>query len=294
MKKWIMAARPWSFPASLMPALVAIAYVFFMDSAFANVNWLLGLLAALGAVVFHCAGNLLSDYFDFKHGVDTAENLTSSNRTMVDGVLSPQSVLRFSLVMFAIGIAIGLVLTFRCGLPILYMGLIGFFLSVFYYKFKFSALGDLNILITFGMLIALGVVYTLTQQFFPKILCVSLPTGLLVVSILHANNTRDRDLDASAGIKTFAMFLGLRGSRIYYALLQFGAYVLVVLDVMLQILPLWSLLVFLSLPMAIKNVKSIYGSDDMSTIAALDGASAQLVMLFSLLLAISCLCAGLL
>lgn len=34
-KDWIIAARPWSFPASTMPALIAVSYAFYMQSKMA-------------------------------------------------------------------------------------------------------------------------------------------------------------------------------------------------------------------------------------------------------------------
>lgn len=286
MKKWFLAARPWSFPASAMPALTAIAFVFLTRDFFEEIDWVAGVLAAIGAVVFHWAGNLISDYFDYKHNVDSTDNPNPSNRMIVDGIVTPRQILKYGLTVLSLGIVIGLYLTFRCGLPVLYIGLVGSLLTVFYYRLKYSALGDIDILLTFGICIPLGVTYCLTGQIYPRVLAVCLSVGFLVVSILHANNTRDRDNDGKAGIRTFAMIIGLKHSRRYYAILVSSAYLLVTADVLLGILPWTALLVFLTFPIGYKNIQKMYDNEDFKSIVTLDGESAKLVMLFSLVLAI--------
>jgi len=52
-KNWIIATRPWSFPASTMPALVAISYIFFLKNEMTvDINWWYGVLALIGAGIF--------------------------------------------------------------------------------------------------------------------------------------------------------------------------------------------------------------------------------------------------
>ena len=293
MKKWILATRPWSLPASVMPALVALAYVFFHKDVFSSPDWPAGIAALIGAAIFHLAGNLISDYFDYKKGVDSIDNIGQTNLTIINGVLSAKQVLMFGFILLIIGAAIGFLLVFRCGLPLLYIGIIGTALTVFYYLLKSTALGDLDIFITFGLLIALGTCYVTTGELHWPVLAVSSASGLLIVGILHANNTRDRKNDNRAGITTFAMLLGLCGSKIFYTALLIGAYLIVATDIVLGLLPLTSAIVLLSLPIAIKNIRAMLRCKEMTEIAALDGQSAQLVMIFSLLVAASCFIAPL-
>ncbi len=287
--KWISATRPWSLPASVMPAVTALAYIFLRQDRFPETDWFAGVVALAGAAVFHLAGNLISDYFDFRHGVDSRDNIGRTNLTIVDGILKPETVLAYGFGLLALGCAIGLLLAVRCGLPILYIGLAGVPLTVFYFRMKFSALGDADIFVTFGLLIALGVVYAATGVVYPGIFAVSAAVGLLIVAILHANNTRDRVNDARAGITTLAMKIGLKRSKFFYIFLVAGAYLLVLADICLGILPPASALVLLSAPAARANIRAMLGARNMEEIAALDGLTARLVLLFSLLLTLSCL-----
>ena len=49
LKEWVLTTRPWSFPASAMPVLVTMAWVFTTVSR--DANWLLGLWALVNIVL---------------------------------------------------------------------------------------------------------------------------------------------------------------------------------------------------------------------------------------------------
>lgn len=292
MNKWILATRPWSFPASAMPALVAIAFVFWADNT-AEVSWINGVIALLGAILFQAAGNLISDYFDFKHGVDHGDSFGSS-RLIVNGTFAPATILRFGLVVLGLGALVGLGLYFMSGAQVLWIGAVGVLGTFFYYRLKYVALGDLVIFLLYGQLIALGTAYVMTNELVWNILWVSAPVGFLVVNILHANNTRDILHDGQAHIKTVAMLLGIEGAKLQYTLLALGSYVTILGLVLARVLPLLSLITLITLPIALKCIGRIRQAQVMTpeVIKDLDGESAKLVMLFSLLLAISCFVAG--
>lgn len=291
MNKWILATRPWSFPASATPALMAFAYVFWMRYAgpsFSPIDWVAGLWAILGAVLFQIAGNLISDYYDFRRGVDRKDTFGSS-RMLVDGLFSPRTIWIFGAVALAAGTFLGLWLAMRCGVQLLWMGAIGVLAAYFYYVLKYHALGDLLIFIIYGQLIALGTTYVMTSVVDWSVLSVSAPIGFLIVNILHANNTRDIRDDSKAGIHTQAMLLGLRGSKIEYTVLTLAAYVAVVALVVMRMLPLLSLVVLITLPIAIKNIRLILQAkvERPEIILGLDAVSAQLVLVFGLLLTLA-------
>lgn len=293
-KQYLIAARPWALPASTMPALVAISYVFLIRHELLNINWWYGVLALFGAAIFQTAGNLISDYFDYKYGVDRTETFGSS-RMLVDKVFSPKTILRYGLILLLIGCLIGIYFLFNTSYNLLGIGLIGVFCTFFYYKLKFNALGDLTIFIIYGQLIALGTYLVMTNQLRGNILLISASLGFLIINILHANNTRDIKHDGEANIKTQAMVLGVKKSITQYILLSYGAYFIILLCVVLGILHWLSLIVFITLPVLLKNIKVMKTAqvEKPELIKDMDAATAQLVMMFSLLLAISNFAAGL-
>jgi 1,4-dihydroxy-2-naphthoate octaprenyltransferase len=187
--------------------------------------------------------------------------------------------------MLLIGILLGLYLMMRTGLPLLFIGLVGVLSTTLYYKFKYVALGDLMIFICYGLAIALGTVYVMTGQLVWAVLPVSAPLGLLIVAILHANNTRDIEQDRSAGIRTLAMNQGLEGAQVTYQAFLLTAYLLVALLVMLKLTSPYTFLVLLSFPLAMKNIRQMNRAtmDYPGAIQTLDARTSLLVMLFGLL-----------
>ena len=293
-KDWIIAARPWSFPASTMPALIAVSYAFYVRSNVQlDANWLFGILAILGAAVFQASGNLISDYFDYKHKVDRAETFGSS-RMLVDGVFKPSTILYYGLTLLVIGSVIGLYLLLNTSVSLLWIGAIGVIGTYFYYKLKFNALGDITIFVIYGLLISLGAYLVVTNMLSWQILLIGAAPGFLIVNILHANNTRDIKHDGEALIKTQAMLLGVKNSIYQYIILGIGAYIIIVMAVVFGILHPLCLVVFLTFPVLMKNIKQISQADvnKPELIKDMDARSAQLVMMFSLLLAVANFIAG--
>ena len=223
MKRWIIAMRPWSFPVSAAPVILTATYLMLRGYA---VDWLLALWALVGNMLFHAAGNLISDYYDFRKGVDTNPEVGGS--AITGGSMTAHEVHVFGLVMLAVASVNGLLMMLFTGWELLLYGAVGAFLAAFYPWFKFHALGDLDILFTFGIIPTLGTAYAILPEH-PSImgpeaymLCdalwVTLAFATVTVAVLHANNSRDAACDGNAKIRTFAMLIGARASRIVYYL----------------------------------------------------------------------------
>ena len=288
-KNWLIAMHPWSFPASAMPALIAFTFVFYSYSigVLTDINWMNGVLAVVGAVIFHAGGNLIGDYYDFIYEVD-GEEKTGPVRLLVTGYFKPKTILIYSFVVLLVGIILGIYLITQSGFSLFYIGLAGILSVFFYYRLKYVALGEVVIFISFSQLVALGVVYVMTNQLIWGSLLVAAPVGLLIVGILQANNTRDLVLDKAAGIQTQAIKLGIEGSKIFYQSLLLAPYILVAIIVMADLLHSLSFLVLLSFPLALKNIKKMkqVRLDALHEIGTLDVDTSKLVGAFSVLLII--------
>ncbi|MBR5183457.1 MAG: prenyltransferase, partial [Bacteroidales bacterium] len=139
-KDWLIATRPWSFPASAMPVLVTLGYLFWKGM---EVNRGIGIFTILNVVLFHAAGNTWSDYYDYKKGVDRED--TVGGLSIVSGQFAPEEIKRLSLGLFAVAVAGGLALVWLTGVTTLYFGLAGALLAVCYPWLKYRALGDVDI-----------------------------------------------------------------------------------------------------------------------------------------------------
>ena len=288
LKEWFMVTRPWGYALSIMPAALAVAYVFFENSVTPlDVNWWYGILAVIASPILQAGGNMMSDYYDYKNNVDRKETYGSS-RMLVNKQFEPREVYWFSISMMVIGNIIGIYLLLNTSWHLLWIGLAGIIGSYFYFFMKYRALGDLNIFIIYGQLISLGTYLVMTNALSWKMLLVAAAPGFLIVNVLHANNTRDIKHDGVAKIKTAAMLLGIKGSIIYYFAFTIGAYLLIVLCVIFGIQHWATLLIFISLPMALKLMKQMSTADKEKpeNIQKLDEGTAQLVMVYMLLLVI--------
>ncbi|NQT50979.1 1,4-dihydroxy-2-naphthoate octaprenyltransferase [bacterium] len=286
---WLQASRPFSFTGSALPVLLGAALAGWHG---VPARWELLPLAFLGCVLLQAGANLVSDYYDYRRDVDRPGTLGSSG-VILGGLLSPRAVLAGGLVCFGVGVAMGLVCVVVRGVPLLVIALCGLLGGTFYTAppigLKYRSLGDVVIFVLFGPLIVVGSYLTLTGGYTHGVLLASLPTGLLIDAVLHANNLRDIPHDGAVGVRTLAGILGHRGAqRMYYALVV-GAYVGVAAMVAGRVLPAWTLLVFVSAPIAIRNLRVVHASQPghPESIATADVQTAQLHLLFNVLYALS-------
>jgi 1,4-dihydroxy-2-naphthoate octaprenyltransferase len=287
---YIQAVRAFSFPASMIPCLLGAMFALLMGNS--NVTWYLMPFIVVSLLLLHSASNVISDVDDYRLGVDD-KNTLGGSRVLPDNLLPPKKMFRFGLTLFALAVVFGLPIIFDRGLIILWFGLLGILGGFFYtgrpIGFKYIALGDIIIFLMYGPAIVSGTFYALTGTYHLTVVLSSIPLGLLVAGILQANNLRDIIHDRKANIKTLATIFGEGFAKGEYVFLITGAYLTVVILVLLNILSLWALLVFISLPVALKNLNMIKGVniEDTGKIAMLDAMTAQLTLMFGVLLSIS-------
>lgn len=281
---WMIAIRPWSFPASAMPVIVTICYLFWKG---ASINWLYGLWALVNIVIFHAAGNTWSDCFDFKRKVDRED--TFGAKTLTGGMFTLKEMLTLSIVLTLVGTAAGLALVALTGLPLLWIGLAGVVCTLLYPFLKYNSLGDLVIFITYAFLPTTGVSFIVTGGIDWSVLLIAVPVGLITDGILHSNNTRDILHDRRAGINTLAMNLGSKVSAWMYGFEVIFPYVWTAVLSIAGILPLSTVIIFLTLPVAIACARTMMNSINggSKVIADLDVRTANLQLMFSVLLSMA-------
>lgn len=283
LKEWFAVTRYWSFPVSVMPVVVTTAYLAWTFEA-SLINWLNAVLALVGIVFFHAGGNVISDWADYRSGVDNENAFAVPN--LVFHKFKPLEYLKFGTVLLAIGVAIGLVLVLRTGWTLLLVGLLGALLTVGYSFFKYRALGDLTIFLNFSILPILGTTYVAIGSFYWDALVLAVPIGLITVAVLHANNTLDTESDRAACIKTFAMLIGVKASARLYVAYMIIPFVCVFVSVLIGRLPWLSLLSLIALVPAAGNIRAArqYVDKGKDALMGLDQKTAQLQLSFSVLL----------
>jgi 1,4-dihydroxy-2-naphthoate octaprenyltransferase len=297
LKKWYVAIRPFSLPASAVP--VIFGTVTAVTAGNASFRPLLFLLSLAAMMAIHGGANIINDIVDYRKGLDTV--VTPVSGAMVRGWFSLRTSLIGAAAFFIFGSLLGLVIALHTGPYILYLGVAGVAIGIFYtlapIGLKYRGLGDLAVFLDFGTFGALGAwtVQSYTPSWTPVIW--SIPISLLVVAIVHANNWRDSRTDGAGGFRTVAQCLGDSGSLCYYGFLIFSPFFLITAFIILSGLkwtshsmPYESLMTLCATPMAVslwKKALRRHNPDKPLDFVTLDGATAQYSMVFGLLYSLS-------
>eukprot|EP00611_Tribonema_gayanum_P016762 TRINITY_DN29173_c0_g1_i1.p1 TRINITY_DN29173_c0_g1~~TRINITY_DN29173_c0_g1_i1.p1 ORF type:complete len:290 (-),score=95.99 TRINITY_DN29173_c0_g1_i1:177-1046(-) len=274
---YIVATRPWSFTVPVMGVLLTSALVHAQHGMPLLNRGCLEVMTL--CICLQAAGNLLNSVFDYTYGVDNPA--TIGDRCLVDKKITVRGALLFALILATTGSWLVIPKLLAPDRQFLYVFLASIALAVSYtappFKLKYRAMGDAVIFICFGPLTMTGAAIVMTGAPQYWVLPYALPVTLLTEAILHANNTRDIKEDARCGIKTVAMLLGYQRSRTLYYAMVAGAY-LSALALSMQYVG--CCLVLLSVPLALSTLRSF----SPPTMANMDEKTAQLHLLFSLLL----------
>jgi 1,4-dihydroxy-2-naphthoate polyprenyltransferase len=280
---WWLAARPWSFTASLIPVLLGA-----MVAAYGGkFNLWLFALTLVGSVAIHAGTNLINDYYDYKKGADTEKSLGQGG-AIQKGQLTPRQVFFGGVVAFALGSIIGLYLVSVTGPFILFLGVLsvlaGFFYTAGPAALAYIGLGEITVFIFMGPVMVIGAYYVQAQRFGLDILLASLPIGFLVAAILHANNLRDLEEDRAIGKRTLATILGRSRANLEYYILVGGTYLSLLLTILLNISPWYTLVTALTLPAAVALMRRVSVNTEPAALNPVLRKTAQLHMRFGMLL----------
>ena len=247
MKSWILAARPKTLSAAVVPVLVGTALARF-------INWPAFACALLGAILIQIGTNLVNDALDFKRGADTAERLGPLRVTQA-GLLSAKAVMTGAIVCFAIAALCGIPLIMRAGWPLLAIGVTSIVAAYAYtggpYPLAYHGLGELFVMIFFGFVAVGGSYYVQTLTFDIRSLIAGFAVGCLAVALLAINNLRDVQSDRVSNKKTLAVRFGEAFGRYEIAACVILPFIAIA---MLSIYPL------IALPIAIVLLRRVWRS----------------------------------
>jgi 1,4-dihydroxy-2-naphthoate octaprenyltransferase len=259
--RWV--ALPNSAMACFLGGLLAYAHGAF--------NLLYFSIAFLGVMVVHLGTNLLDDYADLKAGGTGLRDAVQSESTdpirtvkapyVLSGDIKINQLLIAAFILFALGIAACIYLTIRSGWPVAVIAAAGAVISFFYsmppLKFSYRGLGELVVSASMGPGICLGTYYAVTGSFSWEPVLIALPVGILVGLILFVHSVMDYRPDMAVNKRTLVSVVGSQARAI--AMLPFilaAAYGIIILGIITGILPSTTLLVLLSLPMAVSFIQT--------------------------------------
>jgi 1,4-dihydroxy-2-naphthoate polyprenyltransferase len=278
-------ARPFSFTASTVPVAVGGA----LAAVEGKFDWTLFLVSLVAGVLLHIGTNVTNEIYDVRKGVDTIVSPRASH-AIVKGRISDREAYVVAVAAFALAFALGLYLVSVRGWPVVALGLAGLIGGYTYtappFQYKFSPYGIPLVFMLMGPLMVVGSYFVITGTIDWSALAISIPVGFLVAAILHGNEWRDISEDARAGARTFSVRMGRQAAHWLYLALVVGAYIALTVAVLAALLPTWTLLAILSLPLLVRQIRSAeFGaSGQQRAIAMIDLQTAQLHAAFGYLM----------
>ena len=225
-KALVLTARPKTLAAAVVPILVATALARAEGGA---VTWWISALALLSAVMIQVGTNFVNDALDFVKGADR-ETRTGDARASQSGWFSHRAVIRMGFGCFALALVLGVPLVWQGGWPIVIIGLTSLALGYAYtggpFPLAYVGLGDLFVILFFGLVAVGGVFFLQTQSYSTPAVIAGVQIGLLATVLIAINNLRDLDQDKLVNKRTLAVRLGARVGRFEVPALFVGAFAL--------------------------------------------------------------------
>ncbi len=248
----LKATRARTLPVMVVPVIIGAVLAWEQGFSF---QWGLFLLTFVGALAAHLGANVINDVFDFSEGTDQAAQqlmpqgttLATGSQELMSGSVSLKAFRGVAIVLFAIALLCGIIIAFARPWALAF-GVAGFLLAFFYVApplrlaYIGRGLGEIDILISFGILPLVGAYYVQSGSITTSALLASLPIGLYTTAVLYFHHFLHWRADAEVGKVTPIVALGERNARIVGAILLLLIAFTIILDISLQVFPWYSFL----------------------------------------------------
>jgi 1,4-dihydroxy-2-naphthoate octaprenyltransferase len=248
MNPWILAARPRTLGAAIVPVAAGCALAF----SAGGFDPVASVLALACAILIQIATNYFNDAIDHVKGADTASRLGPVRATSAR-LLSPRSMITGGAVCLILATIVAIPLVLHGGWPILALGIVSLFLAYAYtggpFPLAYLGLGEIFVVLFFGVFAVAGTFFLNTLEWSVASVLAGLQIGLHSSVLLAVNNLRDLETDHAANKKTLAARFGLNFARRENAALVVAPFILGILWLPLGYL--WAfLLPVMTLPLA--------------------------------------------
>jgi 1,4-dihydroxy-2-naphthoate octaprenyltransferase len=277
--------------ATIVPVLLGIL----IAARNGSFDLVAAVLTIVGASFVQLGLNVANDVFDTMQGADDANvtptQYSGGSRVIQYGLVTFRQMASLATIFYVIAGVVGLLLlATRGSTPLLVIGVVGFVVSLGYtappLKFVYRGLGEIAVATGFGPLMLLGAYVVQTRgglSWEPFV--ASIPVALLVALILYVNEIPDRRGDARAGKRTLPVRFSPRAVIGGYNVAATAAYVVLALGVAAGFLPVPVLLMFLTVPLALRVSRGLAPNyDNPYALMAVMGNNVQLHLRAGLLL----------
>jgi 1,4-dihydroxy-2-naphthoate octaprenyltransferase len=205
---YILAARPKTLPAAIVPVWLGCVLAWYLAGEFDG--WL-AIYTLMGAVWIQIGTNFFNDAIDSDKGADTEKRL-GPIRATASGKLSRRTVYGAAIACLLIASVFGYLLFQSRGWMIIAIGIPSLYLCYGYtggpWPLAYKGLGEIFVILFFGLLAVAGTVFIQLGAWRWEAVLLGLQTGLLSAVLISINNLRDRAEDKGNNKRTIAVLLG--------------------------------------------------------------------------------------
>jgi len=259
MKIWLAAFRLRTLPLSLS----CIGMAAFLAAAAGKFNGLLFALCCLTTIFLQILSNLANDYGDSINGADHAGR-KGPQRAVQSGVITSaqmrKAVVIFTILCLVSGIGLILIafgLDWNALLFFLVLGLLCIVAAIAYTvgrkPYGYAGLGDLSVLIFFGLVGVMGSLYLFTRRVDYVDILPALSCGFFSIAVLNVNNVRDIESDRQAGKFSIPVRIGRNRAIVYHWFLLGAGTAAAIIYTLLRYQSPWQ---FLFLPVVVLFVRN--------------------------------------
>lgn len=226
LKIWISAFRLRTLPL----ALSSIAMGTFLAVFVGNYNLSVFFLCITTTTLLQILSNLANDYGDSIHGADSKDR-KGPQRAVQSGQISQKAMFQAVIISGILAFISGLILiiisidSWQLFFTFLGLGLLSILAAVTYTAGKkpygYAGLGDISVLIFFGLVGVLGTFYLHTHDFRYDMILPALSCGFFAVAVLNINNIRDIESDRKAGKMSIPVRIGRENAVLYHFAILF-------------------------------------------------------------------------
>ena len=216
MKAWILAVRPKTLPAAVVPVWVGSMPLLIDDDPFSG-SWVHFWCTLASCVCIQIATNFFNDAIDYRKGADTEKRI-GPRRVTASGMLSPGIVMLGALGFCLAASVIAIPIIMEHGWPILVIGAVSLFFAFGYtggpFPLAYRGLGELFVIVFFGLVAVSGSYFVQAGDWGGReMLVLGLQCGLYSSVLIAINNLRDVAEDGRTGKRTLAVRFGKAFAR---------------------------------------------------------------------------------
>ncbi|MGC7589172.1 1,4-dihydroxy-2-naphthoate polyprenyltransferase [Bisgaard Taxon 46] len=294
LKMWLETARPKTLPLAIASIITGTA----LASWSGQFNGLITVLCLLTTVLLQILSNFANDYGDHQKGSDTAERIGPLRGIQTGAITTNQ--LKWGLILTALASLLSgatlIVVSYQTMADLLVfagLGVLAIIAAITYTvgekPYGYMGLGDISVLLFFGILGVGGTYYLQSTSLHFSILLPAIATGLLASAVLNINNLRDIEQDRKVGKYTLAVRLGAKNGRIYHCVLLSVAVICYGVFALVNVQH-WSGFLFLfALPLLIKHALFVYRSQDPMMLRPMLAQMSMIALLTNLLFSLGLL-----